>query len=126
MSAVPAVRAWTLTACGALSLMLSGCVANDPRHNDKARFGLAEQHANRLLLAGGYDARTAVGTKSDYAAETFHHYNRRTGHFEELSDFLKRNDMRGPDRFVIAFDFDTGEMFLRSDLRSLENLDGFD
>jgi hypothetical protein len=118
-------RTSTPIAIGAgLFVYLSGCVINDPNHNEKIRFSMARIHAERVLAESGSSLRPCP---PDYELMTFwrKHYDEptRAVHVYELYDFLKTSAQPGPDRFVIAYDKATRKTYLRADLRSNENLE---
>ncbi len=104
-------------------LLSGGCTTNDPNHNDKMRYAMARIHANRVLEQLSDD----LSVLEDYDLETFwrKHYDQETRvvHIYQLYDFLKISDRHGPNRFVIAYDKVTRKTYLRSDLRSNEDLD---
>jgi hypothetical protein len=117
-------HATLLILTGATTLCLSGCLINDPNHNEKVRWGLAEQHAKNALHDSGWGL-----TSSDYERMLFwrRHTPKESGlyivHDLQLYEYRKISEKPGPDRFVIAYDKATRKTYLRSDLRSNENLD---
>ncbi|QDV89027.1 hypothetical protein RAS2_00880 [Phycisphaerae bacterium RAS2] len=106
------------------TLFLSGCLINDPNHNEKVRWGLAEEHATNALTESGWELSC-----TDYELMVFwrRHTPKENGmyvvHDLQLYEYLKKSEKPGPDRFVIAYDKATRKTHLRSDLRSNENLD---
>lgn len=119
-----------LTLClGCMCTMLaSGCALtakelNDPRNNPKVAYLEAHRTADRALEAGGYDINSYT-PNYDLREFTQIRYFEETGkfHVERLYDFLKTTQQAGFPHFVVVFDHDTGEFFLRSDLRSYTNL----
>lgn len=117
-------HAHLLILAGATFLCLPGCLINDPNHNEKVRWGLAEEHAMNALRDSGCRL-----TCSDYELMVFwrRHTPKENGlyivHDMQLYDYIKKSEKPGPDHFVIAYDKATRKTYLRSDLRSNENLD---
>jgi hypothetical protein len=113
-------RAWTCRSVICLLSILPGCALTDPNHNEKIRWGMAQVHAGDVIKNAGADPR-------QYEQEVFtrKYYDRATHvvHVYELYDFMKTSPDPGPDRFVIAYDKATRKTYLRSDLRSNENLE---
>ena len=105
-------------------LSATGCAINDPNRNSKVRYVMVRQHASRALKEAGYEVRPYW---PDYEAMQFDRfYYDKAGdsyHNWELTDFLKITDKPGPDRFVIVYERETRKTYLRSNLRSNENLE---
>lgn len=99
-----------------------GCTLNDPNRIDKVRYSMAHDHAQKVLLQSG----SKLNAFYDYDLMTFgrRHFDEDTRilHRYQLYDFVKKTDAHGPERFVIAYDYATRKTYLRSDLRSNENL----
>lgn len=109
-----------------MGMTLPGCALHktgDPNHNEKIRYQMAHAHAGELLQAAGSD----LDAHDDYDLMIFFRRHndlvRRIVHRYELYDFLKTSPKPGPERFVIAYDDATRRTYLRSDLRSNENLE---
>jgi len=96
---------------------------NDPNHNDKIRFSMAYAHAEQVLKEQG-------SSSSTYDVMVFwrRHYDENTHviHDCQLYDFLKTTAGPGPEHFVIAYDKATRETYLRTDLRSDQNITSLD
>lgn len=119
----------TVTFCACLIVAPCGCSnaiksMDDPNVNPKIRFMMATSHAREVLADAGngqtpnqldYDMMIFTRRVFDESTQTEHHL--------ELYDFLKTSSHCGPQRFVIAYDDVTRKTYLRSDLRSNENLD---
>lgn len=115
-----AITCLTMLYCG--FALVSGCTINDPNHNEKIRYSMADIHARRVLAEAGLGE-----DRGKYELMVFwrRHYDEDTKlvHVLELYDYLKTSPAPGPDRFVIAYDKATRKTYLRSDLRSNENLE---
>ena len=107
-----------------LLALLSGCSLNDPNRNGKVRNSMASVHAGKVLSDAGSSLKPY---HPDYDLMIFgrRHYDESTTtlHLYTLYDFLKVSPEPGPDHFVIAYDKATRKTYLRSDLRSNENMD---
>jgi hypothetical protein len=117
-------RVLVLSLCCTWTMLQSGCaLTNDPRRNDKARYWMAHETADHALRVAGYEINSY---HPNYDLEEFGYlwYDKQSGrlHHETLYDFLKITELPGPQRFVVAFDWETGDFFLRSELRSRSNL----
>ena len=113
----------SLTILSLIGLLSGGCTINDPNHNDKIRYSMARIHADRVLE----QINDELSSRDDYDLVTFwrRHWDSETKvmHVYKLYDFVKTSDRPGPKRFVIAYDKVTRKTYLRSELRSNENLD---
>ena len=84
---------------------------------------MALEHAEHVIRETGSNLRPyhpdyelMIFWRRDYDESTkiLHHY--------ELYDLMKTSQQPGPDRFVIAYDKVTRKTYLRTDLRSNENI----
>ena len=107
-----------------LLALLSGCI-EDLSRIEKLRYSMAHVHAQKVLS----DAGSSLSPyHPDYELMVFWRYyidecTPKTLHECKLYDFLKVSPEPGPDHFVIAYDKATRKTYLRSDLRSNENMD---
>lgn len=102
----------------------AGCNLNDPNRVAQIRHLMANEHARAVLQAAG----SSLSPESpDYSVLVFwrNHLDsaNNTQHRYELYDFVKTSQAPGPESFVIAYDNVTRSTYLRSDLRSNQNLD---
>jgi len=96
-------------------LQATGCNANDPRLNPKARASAVHYTARAALRP--YDPMGA------YERETVRWRNPRTGHEEEVHVYVLRGQQTLPERFAVAFDEVDGRVHLRTDGESSQNID---
>ncbi len=104
-------------------LASGGCYASDPNRNPKMRHWMAHQHADRVLAQVG----DGLSCFDDYDLMVFwrRHFDEETRvlHDYQLYDVVKTSDRPGLKRFIIAYDTATRKTYLRSELRSNENID---
>ena len=122
----PHISCWCLGLLAVSAAFVPGCALlsmNDPNANDKIRYQMAHLHAQRVLREAGSQLRPYT---PDYDLMTFwrRDYDEQTTviHDYQLYDFLKTSREPGPDRFEIAYDTATRETYLRTDLRSNQNV----
>lgn len=117
---------WAATALVCIPIA-SGCHLNDPNHNPKIRYQLAIIHANEFLKESGSSLRCHYPS---YDLEMFSRFwydeETETEHPLVLYDYLKTTNESGPRRFVIAYDKFDRRTYLRTDLRSNQNLAGWE
>jgi len=94
-------------------------MVNDPNHNEKSRYSIAQHRARKLIQECGSDLNPY---HPEYDLEIFYR-QRESGESEELFDYVKASPRPGPSHFVIVYDFGARTTHVRTDLRSKQNLD---
>jgi hypothetical protein len=102
---------------------LAGCALNAPNQNEKARYSMVMNHARQVLREAG----SSLAPHRDYDRAIFwrKYYDKDAHNMRvwELYDFVKIAPGPGPEHFVIVYEENTRKTYLRTNLRSVENLE---